>query len=110
MRVKRPAACHRGRPVFGRGLCQPCYRYAARVGTLADHPPRVVKQDLFVSDYLTLRGEGFVRIEIAQRLGMTRAAIDAAYVRAVRAGLLEPDPPHMRIQACEKAREKGLRA
>lgn len=45
----------------------------------------------FVADYEHLRASGLSRNQIAQRIGMERAAIDAAYVRAVRRGLLTPD-------------------
>ena len=108
--VKGPASCHRDRRAYARGACRPCYERASRRGTLAEYPSAVRFRADFVPDYETLRGQGLTRIEIAGRLGMTRAAIDAAYSRAVRAGELPPDPPHMRHEACLRAREKGLRA
>jgi DNA-binding transcriptional regulator LsrR (DeoR family) len=45
----------------------------------------------FVADYELLRSEGYTRRQIAERLGMTRAAVDRAYHRAVRDGALTPD-------------------
>jgi transcriptional regulator with XRE-family HTH domain len=45
----------------------------------------------FIADYEHLRASGLSRNQIAERLGMERAAVDAAYIRAVRRGLLTPD-------------------
>ncbi len=45
----------------------------------------------FAHEYDHLRDYGHTRAEIALRLGMSRTAIDAAYIRAVRNGLLTPD-------------------
>lgn len=45
----------------------------------------------FAIEYDHLRADGRGRNEIALRLGMTRAAVDQAYGRAVRDGLLTPD-------------------
>jgi DNA-binding XRE family transcriptional regulator len=45
----------------------------------------------FATEYDHLRADGRTRREIAFRLGMTRDAVDQAYIRAVRDGLLTPD-------------------
>ena len=45
----------------------------------------------FADEYELLRSDGLNRQQIADRLGMTRAAVDTAYVRALAAGLLTPD-------------------
>ncbi len=45
----------------------------------------------FAAEYDHLRANGLTRNETALRLGMSRAAIDTAYHRAVRDGLLTPD-------------------
>jgi hypothetical protein len=45
----------------------------------------------FAAEYDHLRTYGHTRQEIALRLGMTRDAVDQAYIRAVRDGLLTPD-------------------
>jgi hypothetical protein len=45
----------------------------------------------FAIEYDLLRTDGLSRKQIATRLHMSRSAIDAAYIRAVRAGLLTPD-------------------
>ncbi|WP_203824385.1 hypothetical protein [Actinoplanes palleronii] len=52
--------------------------------------PRFAATD-FAAEYELLRSTGLTRSQIAGRLHMTRAAIDQAYVRAVRAGLLAAD-------------------
>lgn len=45
----------------------------------------------FAAEYALLRSEGSSRRLIAERLGMTRHAVDQAYKRAVSKGLLSPD-------------------
>lgn len=93
----RPATCHPGRAILARGLCKPCYEIAWHNGTLHQHPKqrdtsRVAKRrEHFVADYELLRSEGYTRTHIAERLGMTYAALTQAYHRAVRAGALTPD-------------------
>jgi acetyl-CoA acetyltransferase len=52
--------------------------------------PRYKTAD-FADEYAHFRGYGLTRNQIAERLGITRSAVDQAYVRAVRAGLLTPD-------------------
>lgn len=87
----RPAACHPERPVSARGLCHSCYNRAWRTGSLDMHPAAQRAQADFVADYELLRAEGHTRRQIADRLGMTYAAVTAAYGRAVAAGVLSPD-------------------
>lgn len=108
MRVRPAATCHRDRPLVARGLCKRCYGTTwARggVAALAAYPTSVRAQVDFVRDYEALRASGLLRIEIAARLGMTRTAMDAAYIRAVRAGMLRPDPPDMVVRARDRALE-----
>lgn len=45
----------------------------------------------FAEEYAHFRSYGLNRNRIAERLGITRHAVDQAYLRAVRAGLLTPD-------------------
>jgi acetyl-CoA acetyltransferase len=52
--------------------------------------PRYKTAD-FAAEYAHFRSYGLTRNRIAERLGITRSAVDQAYVRAVRAGLLTPD-------------------
>jgi DNA-binding transcriptional regulator LsrR (DeoR family) len=52
--------------------------------------PRV-STHCFIADYQYLCSYGLSRRQIAERLGMTRAAVDTAYNHAVRAKLLTPD-------------------
>jgi hypothetical protein len=97
------APCHPRRRRFARGLCRGCYEYHRYHGTLADHP-RVKRSTAdFAAEYALLRREGHTRRQIAERLGMRRNTVDAAYARAVRLGLLTRDPPavvgHVRTSA-----------
>ncbi len=55
-----------------------------------DPRPRY-RTDEFALEYQLLRAEGYSRQHIADRLGITRHAVDQAYLRAVKAGLLTPD-------------------
>jgi hypothetical protein len=89
----RPATCHTDRPLRARGLCATCYETAWHRGTLAQHDAkRTTRRRVeFVADYELLRSEGYTRTQIAERLGMSRNSLDAAYGRAVRAGDLTPD-------------------
>lgn len=88
-----PATCHPDRPVNARGLCDSCYEKHWKAGTLGQFPTKRVQRFRadFVADYRLLRSEGYSRSQIAERLRMTRNALDAAYRRAVAAGDLEPD-------------------
>jgi hypothetical protein len=89
----KPATCHPDRPHAARGLCQSCYEIAWRTGGLDQHPTTRTRRSQadFVADYRLLRSEGYSRRHIAERLRMTYAAVTAAYLRAVDAGLLAPD-------------------
>jgi hypothetical protein len=89
--VKRPATCHPAQPAYGRGLCRGCYDHHRDHGTLDQHPRTTVPLADFAADYQHLRTYGHTRRYIATRIGMTRDAVDQAYRRAVRAGLLTPD-------------------
>jgi 23S rRNA A2030 N6-methylase RlmJ len=88
---ERPARCHPGRPVLARGLCRRCYWTAWTQHTLDEHPSLQRSRQDFVADYRLLRSEGYTRTQIAERLGMKRAAVAQAYRRATLAGDLEPD-------------------
>lgn len=89
----RPATCHPNRPVNARGLCDSCYETHWRNGTLDQFPTKRTQRFRadFIADYAHLRAHGLGRTAIAERLGMTRGAVDRAYWRAVRAGELTPD-------------------
>lgn len=89
----RAADCHPDRPVRGRGLCDPCYAVARHRRRLDEYPTRrtIRFRAEFVADYELLRSERYTRAQIAERLRMTRPAVDQAYLRAVRAGDLTPD-------------------
>jgi hypothetical protein len=87
----QPASCHPGRPKFSRLLCRHCYDHHRRKGTLCDFPTEVRKRDDLIADYELLRGQGYTKRQIAERLGMNLSTLRVAYQRAVRAGLLTPD-------------------
>jgi hypothetical protein len=87
----QPAACHPDRPKFSRKLCRPCYDHHRGKGTLIDFPTEVRKRDDFVADYDLLRGQGYTKRQIAERLGMNLITLRVAYQRAVRRGYLTPD-------------------
>lgn len=91
--VRAAATCHPDRPATARGLCGSCYETARRHGRLDEHPTtrRTHTTAEFAAEYELLRGDGLTRPAIAARLGITRNAADAAYRRAVNAGLLTPD-------------------
>jgi hypothetical protein len=96
--VVRAATCHPDRRMDSRGLCESCYTVAQRTGTLHRHAPvrEVRSRADFVADYSMLRSEGHSRAQIAERLGMRYTAVTSAYLAAVRAGDLTPDPDWMR--------------
>lgn len=91
--IAKAADCHPDRPVNGRGLCNSCYTIAHRTGTLDQYdrvrPTRTTEE--FAEEYALLRSEGYGRKHIAERLNVTRAAVDKAYIAAVSRGLLTPD-------------------
>lgn len=83
--------CHPTRDLFARGLCEGCYDYHRRQGTLDHHGRTTRPVAEFAADFALLRSEGYTRRQIAERLGMRRNTVDAAYRRAVKRGLLAPD-------------------
>jgi hypothetical protein len=86
-----PARCHPARLSYGRGLCRGCYDHHRGTGTL-DAFPRVNRTTAdFAADYELLRSQGYTRRQMAERLGMARNTVDAAYRRAVNVGALTPD-------------------
>lgn len=93
LKLVRAASCHPARELAARGLCHSCYTVAYRAGRHTQYPPcrKVRDRADFVADYVLLRSEGHTRHQIAERLGMTYAAVTAAYLRATRAGDLAMD-------------------
>jgi hypothetical protein len=91
--IVKAATCHPDRPASARELCKSCYQVAWMNRTLNQHPVRSWGRSSadFVADFRLLRAEGHTRDQIAERLGMTRHAVNQAHRRAVRNGLLEPD-------------------
>lgn len=82
--------CHPNRRHHARGLCDNCYPVIRRRHRLADYPPVVRSREAFLEDYTLLRSEGHTRGQIAERLGLTRGAVDQAISRARRAGVEVP--------------------
>jgi hypothetical protein len=91
----RGALCHPRRELFARGLCEACYAHHRDRGTHIHFPGVQRRTEDFAADYAVLRAEGHTRRQIAERLGMRRNTVDAAYGRAVKAGLLQPDRPEV---------------
>jgi hypothetical protein len=69
------------RPHYGRGLCRACYLRRSRAGTLADVERRRRSGADFRDDYRLLTAEGFTPAQVADRLGVTRAAVYKARTR-----------------------------
>ncbi|WP_328465505.1 hypothetical protein OHA21_43765 [Actinoplanes sp. NBC_00393] len=92
-RASRPATCHPSSAHYARGLCRRCYDHHHDHGTLTSHATTRwrLRTAEFAAEYALLRSDGHTRTAIAARLGVTRNAVDQAYRRAVRAGLLTPD-------------------
>lgn len=97
---------------YGRGLCRGCWREARAKDSLANHEP--VRHPLLaeqLAEYERLVAEGCKLAEIADRLGMTRSALDAGLARAVRAGLLTRGRPRKPLpQPLSPAEVARLRA
>jgi hypothetical protein len=91
----RGALCHPRRELFARGLCEACYAHHRDRGTHTRFAGVQRRTADFAADYAPLRAEGYTRRQIAERLGMRRNTVDAAYGRAVKAGLLQPDRPEV---------------
>lgn len=91
--IVKAAECHPDRPTNGRGLCRSCYAIAWLNRTHANWPAKQNHRSTadFAADFAVLRDQGYTRHQIAERLGMRYPAVNAAYRRAVHAGLLEPD-------------------
>lgn len=94
MRARRTTAtcadCQRGpREIYGRGLCNSCYRRHLRNQTLhLFQSTRRLRTDL-VEDWRLLVASGCTHAEIARRLGMLPQSLSQALRRARRSGLLE---------------------
>lgn len=91
MTRRHDATCHPGRRAYARRLCRGCYDHHHDHGTLHQHERVTRPLADFADDYQHLRSCGHGRASIAARIGMTRDAVDQAYRRAVRDGLLTPD-------------------
>lgn len=65
--VRKPQARH---------LCATCYDKRRRNGTLIDRPRKYMSAEEFLEEFELLRGEGYTRAQIAERLGVTRDAVD----------------------------------
>lgn len=102
--MRRRPTCHPELEHSGRGLCINCYQRAWTHGRLADYPRATRTRADFVEDFQMLRGQGYSRNQIAERLGMKRSAVDKAYSRARQAGELDAELPagnrrHFRVVA-----------
>jgi hypothetical protein len=65
----------------GRGLCRVCYNHAKWSGVLVNYPRSTRSRDDLCADLELLTREGYSRTQIADRLGMSRSALDRAISR-----------------------------
>lgn len=75
------ARCHRNRHIKGRGLCDPCYVYACTHRLLDQWPRRRRPGVDLVEDWHELSSQGYTRRHAAERLGVTKQALDKAIAR-----------------------------
>lgn len=95
-RRTRCACCKHIRRIQSRDICNNCWARHKAAGTLDEHPRRTRTGADFAEDYAMLRARNLTRRDIADRLDMTPAAVQKAYSRAVKRGVLDPDPPAYR--------------
>lgn len=88
--------CGNHRRIQSRNICNACWARHKAAGTLDHHPRNTRALADFAEDYAMLRARNLTRRDIADRLGMTPAAVQKAYSRAVKRGVLDPDPPAYR--------------
>lgn len=72
--------------VYARGLCRACHSRSARRGTLADFPSLLRSRAEVIEEYVHLKRDGFSRAQIAERLEMSKDALEMHLRRAARAG------------------------
>lgn len=73
--------CDRDRRHHSRGLCDSCWQRHRRHDTLELYPRRSRSRDEVIDDWRFLAAEGFSRADAAERMGMTRDALDKAIAR-----------------------------
>lgn len=76
-----PRARRSGGRSGGRGLCVRCYSREHKAGRLHQYPLKNRAAADVAEDVEFLRGQGFTRRQMAERLGMTLAAMDRALLR-----------------------------
>lgn len=64
-----------------RGLCGRCYNLVRGTDEMFDYPRETVPSDMVWDEWCLLRSQGFTKREVAQKLGMTYAALDRALCR-----------------------------
>ena len=75
--------CNNTRPHHARGLCNTCYRRHSDRGTIHDIPRNSRPWSDTYEDWLFLHADGYTRRQAAERLGITRDALDKA-IKAAR--------------------------
>lgn len=78
------------RKSWARGLCARCYSRHQKRGTLDQFERLIRPRDYVLEDWLFLNEQGYNRAQAAERMGMTRGALDRAIARARRDG--DPRP------------------
>jgi len=71
---------------WARGLCSSCYSRHYYRGTIDQFPITYRPREHVIEDWLFLQAQGYTRPHAAERMGMTRDALDHAIARAKRAG------------------------
>ena len=76
--------CGRHMRHIGRGLCGRCYYFAQQFGVLHEYP-RINRPYTWTwEDYDELAAQGYSRLHAAERLGLTKAALEKAIERRPR--------------------------
>lgn len=70
----------------GRQLCAGCWGRRTRNGTLADVPRATRSRDEVLDEWVFLRPEGITSRQFAERMGMSLAAWERMFYRALAAG------------------------
>jgi hypothetical protein len=77
--------CGRQRPHASRGVCENCHYHVVTRGLWDDYPRSTWPRELLLAEWEFLRQQGYTRGQAAERLGVTRDAIDKAIARERRA-------------------------
>jgi predicted DNA-binding protein (UPF0251 family) len=77
--------CGRQRPHTSRGVCEACHYHVIRYGLTDEYPRSTWPRELLLAEWEWLRRQGYSRAQAAERLGVSKDAIDKAIARERRA-------------------------